>query len=336
MNALWSVDDFSSDEEEDGGSNKDKYDTGRRVFTFVIDVDETMFDNNGKFMIMSLMAIRNILMKCVRESKTDIVGVVLFNTKDVNSNTNFEHITNYIPVGDLNAEKILKLEKLIEQGQLDDLKKFSCDPTLAASLANKSIIKNTLWHCQSLRDKVNMKVCHHCIVLFTPQDSPKEDYKLVLQQANDMGTNKKSSLTVIGLGEFQYGPFYKDVLVRANNMRNEDWTEPGPFNRVEAIVDNMNVYRNPVRCFRRLKLSLGDGVELAMSAYNITKGKTSLFPSSSLVSSEDNERVESSTMLQTRGTGEILLKNEVSYYTKVQGTFLVPCYKLEALIRPEK
>lgn len=104
MEALWSVDDLSSDEEEDA-SNRDMYDYGRRMFSFVIDIDEAMFDNSGKFMVMALTAMRNVLMKCVRESKTDLVSVVLFNTNDTTS-TNFEHVTNFIPLGKISSLKL--------------------------------------------------------------------------------------------------------------------------------------------------------------------------------------------------------------------------------------
>lgn len=96
--ALWSADNLSSDEEEEEGSKRDLYDTGRRMFSFVIDAKEAMFNNSDKFILMSLKAIRNILMKCVRESKTDLISIVLFNTNDITS-TNFEHITNFIPLG---------------------------------------------------------------------------------------------------------------------------------------------------------------------------------------------------------------------------------------------
>lgn len=319
MEALWSVDDLSSDEEEDA-SNRDMYDYGRRMFSFVIDIDEAMFDNSGKFMVMALTAMRNVLMKCVRESKTDLVSVVLFNTNDTTS-TNFEHVTNFIPLGDLNAEKVLKLEKLVQpQSQpLRDLKRYLCDPSIATTLPRKNVIKNTLWHCQSLRDRVNVKISHHCIVLFTPEDTPKEDFKLVLQQANDMGTNKKSSLTVIGFGDFQYPPFYKEVLLRANNLSSDEWVNPGAFNTVESIINIINTHRNSLRCFRRLNMCLADGLQLKMALYNITRNKYSLCPTSTHVTREDNTRVTVSSVEQTKSTGELVLRNEISYYTKVQG-----------------
>ncbi|KAI5725422.1 hypothetical protein M8J77_015132 [Diaphorina citri] len=316
--ALWSADNLSSDEEEEEGSKRDLYDTGRRMFSFVIDAKEAMFNNSDKFILMSLKAIRNILMKCVRESKTDLISIVLFNTNDITS-TNFEHITNFIPLGDLNAEKIIKLEKLIESHQLDEIKKYVCDSNMAATLSSKNVLKNTLWHCQSLVEKVSVKISHHCIVMFTPVDFPKEDYKLVLQQANDMGTQKKTSLTVIGLGTFNYSSLYKEVLVRANNLSSDEWTEPGEFNTVESIVNAINTHKNAVRCFRRLNLCLGDGLEIEMAAYNIIRGRTGLSPASTYVSREDNQTVQSSTVLETKNDGELVLPNEVSYSTKVKG-----------------
>ncbi|XP_026682167.1 uncharacterized protein LOC103513072 [Diaphorina citri] len=322
--ALWSADNLSSDEEEEEGSKRDLYDTGRRMFSFVIDAKEAMFNNSDKFILMSLKAIRNILMKCVRESKTDLISIVLFNTNDITS-TNFEHITNFIPLGDLNAEKIIKLEKLIESHQLDEIKKYVCDSNMAATLSSKNVLKNTLWHCQSLVEKVSVKISHHCIVMFTPVDFPKEDYKLVLQQANDMGTQKKTSLTVIGLGTFNYSSLYKEVLVRANNLSSDEWTEPGEFNTVESIVNAINTHKNAVRCFRRLNLCLGDGLEIEMAAYNIIRGRTGLSPASTYVSREDNQTVQSSTVLETKNDGELVLPNEVSYSTKVKGKGL-PAY----------
>ncbi|KAI5695854.1 hypothetical protein M8J75_004574 [Diaphorina citri] len=305
--ALWSADNLSSDEEEEEGSKRDLYDTGRRMFSFVIDAKEAMFNNSDKFILMSLKAIRNILMKCVRESKTDLISIVLFNTNDITS-TNFEHITNFIPLGDLNAEKIIKLEKLIESHQLDEIKKYVCDSNMAATLSSKNVLKNTLWHCQSLVEKIS----HHCIVMFTPVDFPKEDYKLVLQQANDMGTQKKTR-------KFNYSSLYKEVLVRANNLSSDEWTDPGEFNTVESIVNAINTHKNAVRCFRRLNLCLGDGLEIKMAAYNIIRGRTGLSPASTYVSREDNQTVQSSTVLETKNDGELVLPNEVSYSTKVKG-----------------
>lgn len=74
--------------------------------------------------------------------------------------TNYFFFIHFSKTGDLNAEKVLKLEKLVQpQSQpLRDLKRYLCDPSIATTLPRKNVIKNTLWHCQSLRDRVNVKV----------------------------------------------------------------------------------------------------------------------------------------------------------------------------------
>lgn len=282
----------------------------------VIDCSREMFEKTrGEIPFqLCIKCTVSVLKNKIISSDKDLIGLVFFGTDKSKNPSDFKQVYVYQELDFPDANRILDLEKFLE----DD----SCD-NFATTFGHNTgySLNDVLWTCSNMFSKSSQKVGHKRIMLFTNNDNPHADNPSLQRQAK----TKSRDLSEIGIEidlmhmqppnrAFDASLFYQDVIQLDED---ECGILPDPAEMFEELLCRVQRKEYKKRPLATLPLTLADGIELGVSVYNLCRSATK----SSYVNldSHTNEEVKIHTKYICKDTGRELMPTDIKLYQMFGG-----------------
>ncbi|XP_044174931.1 X-ray repair cross-complementing protein 6-like [Acropora millepora] len=282
----------------------------------VIDCSTEMFEKTrGEIPFqLCIKCTVSVLKNKIISSDKDLIGLVFFGTDKSENPSDFKQVYVYQELDFPDANRILDLEKFLE----DD----SCDNFATRFGHNTGYsLNDVLWTCSNMFSKSSQKVGHKRIMLFTNNDNPHADNPSLQRQAK----TKSRDLSEIGIEidlmhmqppnrAFDASLFYQDVIQLDED---ECGILPDPAEMFEELLCRVQRKEYKKRPLATLPLTLADGIELGVSVYNLCRSATK----SSYVNldSHTNEEVKIHTKYICKDTGRELMPTDIKLYQMFGG-----------------
>lgn len=282
----------------------------------VIDCSREMFEKTrGEIPFqLCIKCTVSVLKNKIISSDKDLIGLVFFGTDKSKNPSDFKQVYVYQELDFPDANRILDLEKFLE----DD----SCDNFATRFGHNTGYsLNDVLWTCSNMFSKSSQKVGHKRIMLFTNNDNPHADNPSLQRQAK----TKSRDLSEIGIEidlmhmqppnrAFDASLFYQDVIQLDED---ECGVLPDPAEMFEELLCRVQRKEYKKRPLATLPLILADGIELGVSVYNLCRSATK----SSYVNldSHTNEEVKIHTKYICKDTGRELMPTDIKLYQMFGG-----------------
>lgn len=282
----------------------------------VIDCSREMFEKTrGEIPFqLCIKCTVSVLKNKIISSDKDLIGLVFFGTDKSKNPSDFKQVYVYQELDFPDANRILDLEKFLE----DD----SCDNFATRFGHNTGYsLNDVLWTCSNMFSKSSQKVGHKRIMLFTNNDNPHADNPSLQRQAK----TKSRDLSEIGIEidlmhmqppnrAFDASLFYQDVIQLDED---ECGILPDPAEMFEELLCRVQRKEYKKRPLATLPLILADGIELGVSVYNLCRSATK----SSYVNldSHTNEEVKIHTKYICKDTGRELMPTDIKLYQMFGG-----------------
>lgn len=282
----------------------------------VIDCSREMFEKTrGEIPFqLCIKCTVSVLKNKIISSDKDFIGLVFFGTDKSKNPSDFKQVYVYQELDFPDANRILDLEKFLE----DD----SCDNFATRFGHNTGYsLNDVLWTCSNMFSKSSQKVGHKRIMLFTNNDNPHADNPSLQRQAK----TKSRDLSEIGIEidlmhmqppdrAFDASLFYQDVIQLDED---ECGILPDPAEMFEELLCRVQRKEYKKRPLATLPLTLADGIELGVSVYNLCRSATK----SSYVNldSHTNEEVKIHTKYICKDTGRELMPTDIKLYQMFGG-----------------
>lgn len=282
----------------------------------VIDCSREMFEKTrGEIPFqLCIKCTVSVLKNKIISSDKDLIGLVFFGTDKSKNPSDFKQVYVYQELDFPDANRILDLEKFLE----DD----SCDNFATRFGHNTGYsLNDVLWTCSNMFSKSSQKVGHKRIMLFTNNDNPHADNPSLQRQAK----TKSRDLSEIGIEidlmhmqppnhAFDASLFYQDVIQLDED---ECGILPDPAEMFEELLCRVQRKEYKKRPLATLPLTLADGIELGVSVYNLCRSATK----SSYVNldSHTNEEVKIHTKYICKDTGRELMPTDIKLYQMFGG-----------------
>lgn len=282
----------------------------------VIDCSREMFEKTrGEIPFqLCIKCTVSVLKNKIISSDKDLIGLVFFGTDKSENPSDFKQVYVYQELDFPDANRILDLEKFLE----DD----SCDNFATRFGHNTGYsLNDVLWTCSNMFSKSSQKVGHKRIMLFTNNDNPHADNSSLQRQAK----TKSRDLSEIGIEidlmhmqppnrAFDASLFYQDVIQLDED---ECGILPDPAEMFEELLCRVQRKEYKKRPLATLPLILADGIELGVSVYNLCRSATK----SSYVNldSHSNEEVKIHTKYICKDTGRELMPTDIKLYQMFGG-----------------
>lgn len=282
----------------------------------VIDCSREMFEKTrGEIPFqLCIKCTVSVLKNKIISSDKDLIGLVFFGTDKSKNPSDFKQVYVYQELDFPDANRILDLEKFLE----DD----SCDNFATRFGHNTGYsLNDVLWTCSNMFSKSSQKVGHKRIMLFTNNDNPHADNPSLQRQAK----TKSRDLSEIGIEidlmhmqppnrAFDASLFYQDVIQLDED---ECGVLPDPAEMFEELLSRVQRKEYKKRPLATLPLILADGIELGVSVYNLCRSATK----SSYVNldSHTNEEVKIHTKYICKDTGRELMPTDIKLYQMFGG-----------------
>ncbi|XP_074637698.1 X-ray repair cross-complementing protein 6-like [Acropora palmata] len=282
----------------------------------VIDCSREMFEKTrGEIPFqLCIKCTVSVLKNKIISSDKDLIGLVFFGTDKSKNPSDFKQVYVYQELDFPDANRILDLEKFLE----DD----SCDNFATRFGHNTGYSLNyVLWTCSDMFSKSSQKVGHKRIMLFTNNDNPHADNPSLQRQAK----TKSRDLSEIGIEidlmhmqppnhAFDASLFYQDVIQLDED---ECGVLPDPAEMFEELLCRVQRKEYKKRPLATLPLILADGIELGVSVYILCRSATK----SSYVNldSHTNEEVKIHTKYICKDTGRELMPTDIKLYQMFGG-----------------
>lgn len=282
----------------------------------VIDCSREMFEKTrGEIPFqLCIKCTVSVLKNKIISSDKDLIGLVFFGTDKSENPSDFKQVYVYQELDFPDANRILDLEKFLE----DD----SCDNFATRFGHNTGYsLNDVLWTCSNMFSKSSQKVGHKRIMLFTNNDNPHADNSSLQRQAK----TKSRDLSEIGIEidlmhmqppnrAFDASLFYQDVIQLDED---ECGVLPDPAEMFEELLCRVQRKEYKKRPLATLPLILADGIELGVSVYNLCRSATK----SSYVNldSHTNEEVKIHTKYICKDTGRELMPTDIKLYQMFGG-----------------
>ncbi|XP_064600054.1 X-ray repair cross-complementing protein 5-like [Liolophura sinensis] len=299
-------DDDDENEEEFEGDYKQSW--GQKDgLIFLIDCSQSMFepaeeDEESSFEICIKCAKTTLQNKIISSDK-DVVGIVFYATKK--SNSDFKNIYVYQELDQPGAQRILDLEKMLEDGIQTFDEEFGHSKTFSLSEA--------FWTCSNMFSKSTHKINFKRVMLFTNDDDPHAGNAQLQRQAR----TKASDLNENGIDlelmhmlkpgqSFDISKFYKDLLFTAD----DELTDlPDASERLEELMTRVRSKDHKKRAQGRLTFTLGEGLDFSVGVYNLVRTCTKTYPVK--LSKKDNEELKGHSKSYLKDTGEVLMPQDM-------------------------
>lgn len=307
-------------DEEDGGDN---FDPDQRTrwenkdsLILVIDCSKEMFQRTRgeiPFQLCIKCAV-SVLKNKIISSDKDLIGLVFFGTDKSKNSSDFKQVYVYQELDFPDAQRILDLEKFLEDDSCDDFEtKFGHNTGYS--------LNDVLWTCSNMFAKSSQKIGHKRVMLFTNNDSPHADDSALQRQAK----TKSRDLAEIGIEidlmhiqppgrAFDSSIFYQDVIQLDDD---ECGILPDPAEKFEELIYRVQRKEYKKGAMTNLPLTLADGIELGVSVYNLCRPATK----SSYVNldSHSNEEIKTHTKYICKDTGRELMPTDIKLYQMFGG-----------------
>lgn len=268
---------------------------------FLIDASKPMFNtyNNTTFFETSIALCKKVVLKLIRESRNDKIGILIYGTNDDN-----KKCPKYINVLSEpikpNIELIKKLEdvltgKLIQSGQ-----------------CLLSPLSDAVWYGNYLIKRCSENQSCSTIILITCNDQPeigdsKKQFHLRTRIDDVIKNNIDFKLIPIG-ATFNMNLFYEGLLKNFNSIFK-------PINGLESIDDIMLEINDKLkhgRSVSKIKFFINNNFYISTSLYKFyTKSK---MPSKVKLDKKTNKPLTSNTQVFTLDTNELMYKSDQAKY----------------------
>lgn len=303
-------------ENEDGDETSEWFSGGRAGTIFLIDAAQEMFDGGSEedeevpFKQALKCALSTITRKVIC-SAGDLTAVVFFNTqKSLNARTEFPHIYILQDLDRPGAERVLKLEEVLEVSG----SKFEND----YGHSTNASVNEALWVCQTMFSNCKSKLATRSVLVFTSRDDPHSDAPQKARQARQRARDMRDSgitIELLHMGQnFDVSKLYKDLVVDEEDEESQaSQTLADPTSRLDELQERVRRLEHKQRSSGKVTFTLAPGVEMSVSLYtSITKATN---PSKIKLWKNTNEEVRMMKKEYLEETGELLMPSD---YVKFQ------------------
>lgn len=298
------MDDYSDSpivwESESFEEEKQKWFVKQHIM-FLIDASKPMFKtyNNTTYFATSIALCKKVVLKLIRESRNDKIGILIYDTNDNN-----KKCPNYINVL---SEPIKPNIKLIKK--LDDVLTGKLIETGESPL---SPLSDAIWYGNYLIKRCNENQSYSTIMLITCNDQPeignsKKQFHLRTRIDDVIKNNIDFKLVPIG-AKFNMNLFYEGLFNNFNSISK-------PINGLESIDDIMLEINDKLKYGRsvsKIKFFINNNFYISTSLYRFyTKSK---IPSKVKLDKRTNKLLTSNTQVFTTDTNELMHKSDQAKY----------------------
>ncbi|CAL4246566.1 unnamed protein product [Meganyctiphanes norvegica] len=170
---------------------------GRHIFIFLEEFNQEMFhgeseDDEDVPFKQALKCAHSTVTRKVICSDGDLTAVVLFNTREsLNARTEFPHIYILQDLDRPGAERVLKLEEVLEGSDSKFEKEYGH--------SSNASINEALWVCQTIFSNCKSKLATRSVLVFTSRDDPHGDAPQKSRQARQRARDMRDSGITIEL-----------------------------------------------------------------------------------------------------------------------------------------
>lgn len=268
---------------------------------FLIDASKPMFNtyNDTTFFATSIALCKKVVLKLIRESRNDKIGILIYGTNDEN-----KKCPKYINVL---SEPIKPNVQLIKM--LDDVLTAKL---IQAGQCLFSPLSDAIWYGNYLIKKCSENQSCSTIMLITCNDQPdigdsKKQFHLRTRIDDVIKNNTDFKLIPIGT-TFNMNLFYEGLLKNFNNISK-------PVNGLESIDDIMFEINDKLkhgRSVSKIKFFINNNFYISTSLYRFyTKSK---IPSKVRLDKKTNKPLTINTQVFTLDTNELMYKSDQAKY----------------------
>ncbi|KAL5241394.1 hypothetical protein ACI65C_008804 [Semiaphis heraclei] len=268
---------------------------------FLIDASKPMFNtyNDTTFFATSIALCKKVVLKLIRESRNDKIGILIYGTNDEN-----KKCPKYINVL---SEPIKPNVQLIKM--LDDVLTAKL---IQAGQCLFSPLSDAIWYGNYLIKKCSENQSCSTIMLITCNDQPdigdsKKQFHLRTRIDDVIKNNTDFKLIPIGT-TFNMNLFYEGLLKNFNNISK-------PVNGLESIDDIMFEINDKLkhgRSVSKIKFFINNNFYISTSLYRFyTKSK---IPSKVRLDKRTNKPLTINTQVFTLDTNELMYKSDQAKY----------------------
>lgn len=317
--------------------NQDQKWLVKQNIMFLIDATKPMFGtfNNSTYFQTSIEICKAVVMKLIRKSRNDKIGIILFGTND--DNKTYPKFINVVNV--LNKPNV-KLIKTLDKLMLADENSFG--------QSTETPLADGLWYSSYLIQKSKDNQSCNTIILLTCNDQPNinSTKKFHLRKRLEDIDKNNIDFKLIPIGTtFNMNVFYEDILNNLNNCFQ-------PANGLENMDDIMSEILEKLKQSRsvaKINFFFDDDNSISMSLFKFyTKAK---IPWKVKLDKRTNKELASINQVFTVDNNELMYKSDLSKYciiaeekiifnnedlSVLKQSLMNPCIKLLAFVNRNK
>lgn len=270
---------------------------------FLIDASEPMFNtfNNSTFFSTSVEICKTIVMKLIRKSRNDKIGIVLFNSSNNDNDTSKVCPKSIKIVSDLIKPNINLIKKL-------DILQTNNTPTKVTV----DVLADAIWYSNYLLKKLNENQSCGTIMLITCNDNPNiGDSKKLFNLRKRLDDVIKSDIDfkLIPIGAtFCMKNFYEGIL---NNFSSITKPTIG-LKHIDEIMSEINDKIKQARSVSKINFLIDDDNYFSVSLFNFyTKSK---IPTKVILDKRNNKPTVSVNQTWSMDNDELMFKSDIAKY----------------------
>ncbi|XP_070552798.1 X-ray repair cross-complementing protein 6-like [Ptychodera flava] len=321
-NWAWGYGDADDDDNEEEEFSYQTRFGGRDGLIFLIDCTKPMFERHGdeeeSHFDLCIKCARSVLSNKIISSDRDLIGVVLFGTTAAKNDTDFKHIYILQELEQPCAARILELEEYLDDSNNNFAKNIGHSMDFQLS--------DALWTCSHMFSNSEQKIGHKRVMLFTNNDNPhagdtgaQRQAKTKAKDLNELGIDLDLMHMQSPGRSFDLSKFYQDVIFVPDD---EDVSVlPDPAEKFEELLSRVRSKDHKKRSQGRVTFKLGEGLEMAVSLYNLVRATTKSTPIN--LDKKTNEPVQTKSSRFSDETGEKLMPSDVKKFQKFGGRRII-------------
>ncbi|XP_051524141.1 X-ray repair cross-complementing protein 5-like [Myxocyprinus asiaticus] len=255
---------------------------------------------------MTMQCVRSVYTSKIISSDKDLAALVFYGTKQSkNPRNSFKHVYVYHDLDSPGAQRVQDIDKLRGEKGAE----------LAAEImgSGETSLGDALWCCSNLYSDIKLRLSHKRLMIFTCRDNPHGGDNAKDRQARTKAADLKETGVVVDLmhltkpGGFNVSLFFCDIVSPPEEER-ELGLQLEPCEKLEDLQKRVRAKELKKRAQSRLTFSLGEGVNLAVGVYVLSRTATK--PSAVRLSRDNNEPVRSKTRIFHTHSGSLLLPSD--------------------------
>ncbi len=272
---------------------------------------------------MALKAVEATIKTKVFANPNDLVGVLLFGTKNKVDVRDFDNLSVLLPLDTPESESILKLEAIrrgLAGGDAGDVDE-DFDRKYGSAGQDEFSLHEALWQCQALFADVVGKVGSKMVTVLTCVDDPHAEEDKKAQQARQKAGDLHDTgvvLDVLPVGvrpkAFNMDTFYRDLVQLSQDV---PYQAADPAERYEDLMRLIRKRVHKKRSVGRITFDLGKGVKIGVATYNFVQ--KAYKPSKVKLAKDTNEEVKIQRTFINHATGAPLLPSDMNKFQEYGG-----------------